>query len=202
MKMHTFSIQTALAVVFAAVLTRADVVTDWNNAALDAIRAGKTPPPIASRALAILHSSIYDAVNGITRTHEAYFVPSAVPASASREAAASAAAHKALVALFPSAASSFDQLNASILLGIQDSPHKSAGVAWGESVADQILARRAHDGSSATVSQPSSSGPGSWVPTPPANAAYLLPHWGFITPFATTDHLQFRPPGPPALNSA
>ncbi|PYL00664.1 MAG: hypothetical protein DME19_04305 [Verrucomicrobia bacterium] len=202
MKIHTFSIQTALAVLFAAVMTRADVVTDWNNAALDAIRAGKTPPPIASRALAILHSSIYDAVNGITRTHEAYFVPSAVPASASREAAASAAAHKALVALFPSAASSFDQLNASILLGIQDSPHKSAGVAWGESVADQILARRADDGSSATVSPPSSSGPGSWVPTPPANAAYLLPHWGFITPFATTDHLQFRPPGPPALNSA
>ena len=29
----------------------ADVVTDWNNAALDAIRAGNTNPPIASRSL-------------------------------------------------------------------------------------------------------------------------------------------------------
>ncbi len=48
----------------------ADVVTDWNNAALDAIRAGNTAPPIASRSLAILHASIYDAVNGIARTHE------------------------------------------------------------------------------------------------------------------------------------
>src|SRR4030095_15821588 len=78
---------------------RADVVTDWNNAALDAIRAGRTAPPIASRNLAILHAAIYDAVNGIARTHEEYLVPSAVAASASREAAASAAAHQTLVNL-------------------------------------------------------------------------------------------------------
>jgi hypothetical protein len=70
-------------------LVRADVATDWNNAALDAIRAGNTAPPIASRSLAILHVSIYDAVNGIARTHEPYLVQSEVPASASRQAAAS-----------------------------------------------------------------------------------------------------------------
>jgi membrane-associated phospholipid phosphatase len=39
------------------------------------------------------------------------------------------------------------------------------------------------------------------VPTPPAFAAYLLPQWGFVTPFAMMDHVQFRPPGPPALNT-
>ncbi len=55
---------------------KGDVVTDWNNATLDAIRTGRTPPPIASRSLAILHVSIYDAVNGITRTHEPYLVQS------------------------------------------------------------------------------------------------------------------------------
>jgi hypothetical protein len=53
---------------------RGDVVFDWNNAALNAIRSGNTPPPVASRALAILHASIYDAVNGIARTHEPYLV--------------------------------------------------------------------------------------------------------------------------------
>jgi hypothetical protein len=36
-------------------------------------RADRTPPPVASRALAILHASIYDAVNGIVRSHEPYF---------------------------------------------------------------------------------------------------------------------------------
>ena len=59
----------------------ADVVTEWNTAALNAIRADRTPPPKASRALAILHASIYDAVNGIARTFEPYFVQSAVPPS-------------------------------------------------------------------------------------------------------------------------
>ena len=58
----------------------ADVVTDWNKAALDAIRADRTPPPRALRNLAILHASIYDAVDGMSRTHKAYFVLSAVPA--------------------------------------------------------------------------------------------------------------------------
>src|ERR1051325_1777801 len=76
-----------------AIPASADVVTDWNNAALDAIRAGNTAPPVASRSLAILHAAIYDAVNGIARTHEPYLVQSAVAASASRVPAASAAAH-------------------------------------------------------------------------------------------------------------
>ena len=57
-----------------ASLAAGDVVTVWNTVALNAIRASSTTPPQASRALAILHTSIYDAVNGIFRTHEPYFV--------------------------------------------------------------------------------------------------------------------------------
>src|SRR5205809_4296471 len=179
----------------------ADVVTDWNTAALNAIRGGSTAPPIASRRLAILHVSIYDAVNGIARTTEPYLVQSSAPSSASREAAASAAAHKALVNLFPAAASSFDALHAAILAAIPDGPQKTAGVVWGEFVANQILAARANDGSDAIVPPPGGSGPGVWVPTPPAFLPYLLPQWGFVTPFAMSSSAQFRPPGPPALDS-
>jgi len=179
----------------------ADVVTDWNNAALDAIRAERTAPPIASRSLAILHVSIYDAVNGIARTHEPYLVQSAVAASASRKAAASAAAHEALVNLFPASASSFDALHAAILAGIPNGPQKTAGITWGEFVANQILAARANDGHDAIVPPPGGSGPGVWVPTPPAFLPYLLPQWGFVVPFAMRNSSQFRPPGPPALDS-
>ncbi len=117
----------------------ADVVTDWNNAALDAIRADRTAPPIASRSLAILHASIYDAVNGIARTYEPYLVQSAVP--------------------------------------------------------------RADDGWDAVVQPPGGSGPGVWVPTPPAFLPYLLPQWGFVVPFGMSSSSQFRPPGPPSLDS-
>src|SRR5437867_5485059 len=204
-----------------------DVVTDWNAAALNAIRANRTHPPIASRAMAILHASIYDAVNGISRTHEPYLVRSTVPASASahalrgldrareenpghskvpasasKEAAASAAAHLVLSALFPTNTPAFDALHARTLAGIRTSPQKRMGIAWGQQVGSLLLAARADDGSGDTVTPPAPVGPGDWVPTPPAFVPYLLPQWGDVTPFTMSDHAQFRPPGPPALDSA
>jgi membrane-associated phospholipid phosphatase len=197
-KLLSWSASTALLI---ATLAHADVVTDWNTAALDAIRAGSTAPPIASRSLVILHASIYDAVNGIARTYEPYLVQSFAPASASREAAASAAAHDTLVNLFPASAPSFDALHAAILATIPNGPQKTAGIAWGEFVASQILAARANDGWNATVPPPGGSGPGVWVPTPPLYLPYALPQWGFVTPFAMSSTSQFRPPGPPALGS-
>jgi hypothetical protein len=128
-------------------------------------------------------------------------VQSAVPASASREAAASAAAHQALVNLFPASASSFDTLYTAILATIPDGPQKVAGIAWGEFVANQILAARTNDGSDAIVPPPGGSGPGVWIPTPPAFLPYLLPQWGFVAPFGMSSSSQFRPPGPPSLDS-
>jgi hypothetical protein len=182
---------------------QADVVTDWNNAALQIIRENRTPPPRASRGLAILHAAIYDAVNGISRTHEAYMVESIVPlpASASKEAAASAAAHTVLLALFPTNALPFDTLHGNILAGIADGPRKATGIAWGESVAGEILAARADDGANAAVTPLPALVPGDWIPTPPGFAAYLLPQWAFVSCFSMTHPAQFRPPGPPPLTS-
>jgi hypothetical protein len=188
-------------VVFFGSTARADVVTDWNTVALNAIRAAKTPPPKASRALAILHVAIYDAVNGISRTHESYRVQSAVPSSASEEAAAGAAAHKVLVALFPTSADALDALYASTLAAIPNRPQKNAGISWGESVADQILLWRSSDGSDATIPAPAGSGPGAWQPTPPAFAPYLLPQWAFVEPFVMPTSSAFRGAGPPPLDS-
>src|SRR4051812_40845754 len=173
---------------------RADVVTDWNTAAIDVIRAAKTPPPRASRALAILHAAIYDGVNGISRRSEVYLVPSGVPASASQEAAATVAAHDALVALFPSASAKFDAQQATTLAAIPNSPQKARGAAWGQFVAEQILAARAKDGADASVPPAEGTGPGYWIPTPPAFAAYLLPQWGFLKCFVMDSASQFRPP--------
>src|SRR5436309_7361097 len=201
--MRTFKVLSwyASAALLIGTLAHADVVTEWNSAALGAIRAGHTPPPIASRSLAILHVSMYDAVNGIDRTHEPYLVQSEVPASASREAAASAAAQQALGTLFPASASSFDTLHAAILGAIPDGPQHTAGIVWGEFGANQILAARPNDSSNAIVPPPGGSGPGVWVPTPPAFLPYLLPQWGFVVPFAMRNSSQFRPPGPPSLDS-
>ena len=185
-----------------ASIAESDVVTDWNTAALNAIRIDRTSPPEASRALAILHASIYDAVNGIARSYEPYFVNGKVSMTASQEAAASAAANKALVTLFPANAKTFEDLHAATLAGIRRGPHKERGVEWGESVADQILLWRAEDSSDKVVPPPQGSGPGAWQPTPPGFLPYLLPQWGFVKPFAIPTSDFFRPNGPPALESA
>jgi hypothetical protein len=77
-------------------LAQADIVTEWNTAALNAIRVNKTAPPAASRALAITHLAVYDTVNSITLTHEAYNSYQPVVGPSSIEAAAAQASHTAL----------------------------------------------------------------------------------------------------------
>ncbi len=192
----------SVALSFASV-AESDVVTDWNTAALDAIKASRTAPPPASRILAILHTSIYDAVNGIVRTHEPYFVKEKGPTNASEEAAASAAAHQVLTTLLPTQAATFDELHEDTLAGIRDNARKRRGLEWGESVADEILDWRANDGSADPKDPPDfSDRAGEWRPTWPNFAPYLLPQWGFVTPFAMPTSSFFRPNGPPALDSA
>jgi len=180
----------------------ANIVTDWNTAALNAIRASGARPPNASRALAILHASIYDAIIGIDRGYEPYLVNSAVPRTASKEAAATVAAYEVLINLFPESSPAFDRLKRSLLATIRDHPQKTMGMQWGESVAHQILAARAADGWNAPFAPPSGTGPGAWVPTPPDYEPYVLPQWGFVAPFTMPTSSYFRPQGPPALNSA
>jgi membrane-associated phospholipid phosphatase len=190
---------TTLARAFAA---HADIVTDWNEVALRAIKTDQTPPPLASRALAILHTAIYDAVNGITRSHEPYLVSDEPWGEASVEAAALAAGHFVLVQLYPAQQATFDAVYHNGLGATDDTPTQRAGIAWGESVANAILAVRANDGSAEVAAYVPGSRPGDWQPTPPAFAPALLPQWPRVKPWAMTSGSQFRPPGPPALASA
>src|SRR3954468_10607476 len=76
---------------------QADVVTDWNVIALNATAS---PPNsiLQSRALAIVHGAIYDAVRAVDRKGGAYAVDAVAPAGTSVEAAVVAAAHGSLLA--------------------------------------------------------------------------------------------------------
>src|SRR5258705_10015018 len=87
---------------------RADLVTDWNSLALGAIRANRTPPPLAARNLAILHVAIFDACNGIGQNCAPYFVTDKPAGIAAKEAAITAAAGRILVTLFPAQHAALD----------------------------------------------------------------------------------------------
>ncbi|MBK8097067.1 MAG: phosphatase PAP2 family protein [Planctomycetes bacterium] len=184
--------------------TAQDPVLDWNGAALAAIRSGGTPPPAAARNLAILHSAIHDAVNGIGGRYEQYLVPPNVPQNANKPAAVIAAAHDVLVVLYPTQAATFDTLQTTQLATIPDGARKAAGVAWGQFVAQTMIASRVGDGSTAPASYPGSTTPGLWRPTISFGGVVrpaLLPQWGGVRPFALNSGQQFRPPAPPALSS-
>ncbi len=182
-------------------LLAADLVLTWNNVMLDAIRFGKTPPPIASRAMAIVQTAIYDSVNAIDRTHSVYAVDLLASPTTSREAAVSAAAHATLVSLFPAQKAKFDTQYQADLAAIPNGQPEDLGVSLGNDVAKKMLELRKNDGANVVVPYLPGNKPGDWIPTPPGNAPALLPQWPNVTPFAMKSGSQFTPHGIPALNS-
>ena len=178
------------------------VVTDWNTTLLDAVRTASTTPPLASRNMATVQAAVYDSVNSISKKYSPYKVSIDAPAGASAEAATAASAHRVLVSLYPAQAIKFNDALQSSLAKIPDGKSKDDGIAVGQQVADQIIALRSTDGITRVVQYTPKTEPGSWVPTPPAFAPGLAPQWPQVTPFALTSGSQFRPGGPPALNSA
>src|SRR5438105_11956528 len=82
-------------------LLSADVVIQWNQAVLSAIRNDRPTIGFLTRDLAIVQSAIYDAVNAIDQTSGAFLVQAAAPADASPVAAADAAGLFTASALFP-----------------------------------------------------------------------------------------------------
>ena len=180
---------------------QADLVIKWNEATLAAIRADKTSPPVAARNLAIVHASIYDAVMAIARTHEPYLVNATAPPGASMDAAAAAAAHWALVALFPKQREFFDEGLLRCLNALPIGTARDDGAALGRLVADRTLQARRDDGSDEIGHYSYKRSPGAWQPTAPHFKDALLPDWGRVRPFAIQKGTQYRPPAPPSLSS-
>jgi hypothetical protein len=174
---------------------------DWNKIALRTTAAAAFNPPLESRNMAVVDASMYDAVTSITREFAPYAVRLTAPEDASSAAAAVAAAHYALVYLYPGQAPALDADYVSSLGRIADGSGKRNGIALGEVVASEILAIRAPDNSSVIFPYTPGTGPGVWQPTPPAFKPALDPGWGHVTPFLLASGSQFRPAAPYSLSS-
>src|SRR5262245_25193337 len=124
----------------------ADVVTDWNNVALDSIRAERVNPPRATRALAMVHIAIFNSVNGIERGYESYGRSHPAPPGTSAEAAAAEAAYTVLAALFPGRESIFAAARDASIAGIEPDQSLRKGLSFGAECGQRILDLRANDG--------------------------------------------------------
>jgi hypothetical protein len=189
---------------------RADVVTDWNRIMAQTALAAKTSPLVTTRVTAIVHAAVFDAVNGIERRYTPIHVDFDAPHGASRRAAAIQAAYATLVALYPSQKAVLDAARTTSLQGItdvgddfEDSQSIARGIAWGQTVADAILAWRNADGF--TPAPPPFLGGtavGEWRPTPPGFLPGAGPQFATMAPWVLAAPWQFRPGGPAALASA
>jgi len=176
----------------------------WNEQALDTTRLSRNPPPISSLYLATFHVAIFDAVNGITRTHNGWLVNDPAPAGADMDAAIASASLTVFKGLWGITANprNFQLAYAKALAAIPDGQAKADGIAWGKKVADAILAKLSDSGYNKPIpGKYSSTEQGKWRETPSAFRPPLLPFWAKVRPFVLTSPDQFRAPPPESLGS-
>ena len=142
-------------VVRASALAPGNQVLEWNQIFIDTLIATNTPNSSSQRLGAIVHTAIFDAFNGIERRYGPVFVHPAAPPGTSRRAAVVAAAHATLAGLFPSRQAALDASYSESLAALYDEDEHGGqsrvrGLAWGEQVAQAVLAWRATDAFSAT----------------------------------------------------
>jgi type II secretion system protein G len=180
---------------------RADVVTDWNVIALNATAV---PPNsiLQSRALAIVHGAIYDAVRAVDRKGGAYAIDVEAPAGTSVDAAVVSAAHGSLVRLAPAERQMLDAaLNVS-LSKIADGQGKTEGTALGQQIAEKLVALRSTDGAAVKVVFTAKPGVGLYQFTLPHSLPAILAQWGSVTPFVLRSSAGLDLKGAPALTAA
>ncbi|HEU4429257.1 MAG TPA: phosphatase PAP2 family protein [Myxococcota bacterium] len=200
---------------------RVDALHFWNGVAIDASGLDHTPvapgetrtfgeqlgPGRASRAMAIVHIAIFEALNSIAGSYQGILGLPRAPLGVSPDAAIAQAAHDTLVALYPSQRASFDAVLASELARVRLAFARKRGVDVGRRAAAAILARRANDG--AAHAEPlmgseyvPSDDAGVWRQDPISLVPIALGgHWGEVDPFVIPSGAQFRAPVPPALSS-
>lgn len=206
-------------------LAQSNAVLRWNDVLLQAVRNTKFPPVCAARALAIVHTSMYDAWAAYdgramgTRYGGSLRRPVVEHTEANKQRAISFAAYRSLIFLFPTQKTLlFDTLMASLGYNSFDtSTDTTTPTGIGNVTAAAVLAFRRADGSNQfgdlhpgaysdyTGYAPEANNsdhhdPNIWRPLRNPNGTfqkYLAPHWGLVTAFALSPNYEFRPEPPP-----
>jgi VCPO second helical-bundle domain len=199
-----------------------DSLHRWNAIAINASGLDHTPvapgenrvfgeqlgPGRSSRAMAIVHIAMFDALDAVIAGYTSYTGTQATPGLLSVDAAISQAARDTLAALFPSQTATFDAYLAEDLAAIRNARQKANGIDLGQRTAAAILAMRLNDGSQFPeprlgIDYFPSDLPGHWRQDPISLIPLALgAHWGECTPFVVTSNSQFRAPPPPDMASA
>src|SRR5262245_5705671 len=187
---------------FAAALTGPAVLDDWGNRF---VSLGASVPENALRTqvrTTIAQLAMFDAVNAVLDGPYRPFASKPLPApGASPEAAAIRAAYIVALYEFPEKSVVIGTAYQASLAAIPASPEAIAsGIIVGEAAANAVLDARIgdHRNDPDLAGYAAGSGPGVWIPTPPALGPPQTPFLRYVTPFGYDDPARFRPKSPPA----
>jgi len=194
----------------------------WNVIAINASGLDHTPvapgenrifgeqlgPGRSSRAMAIVHIAMFDALDAVVGGYASYTGTHASPGPISVDAAIAQAARDTLAAMYPSQRPTFDAYLAEDLTAVRNVHQRANGIDMGQRTAAAILAMRLNDGSQ--IPEPHvgvdyfpSDQPGHWRQDPISLIPLALgAHWGEVIPFVVSSTSQFRAPPPPDMTSA
>jgi hypothetical protein len=149
--------------------------------------------------------AMFDAVNAVLDgAYQPFASKPALILGASPEAAAIRAAYIIALNEFPTKTATIQSAYSTSIAGVSASPEAIAsGIVIGEAAANAVLAARVgdHRNDPELLGYTPGTGPGVWIPTPPAFANPQTPFLQFVTPFGYDDPERFRPKAPPALDS-
>jgi len=197
--MRRFAVTTiGILMTICAATARADVVTDWNQIAIDVLKAANITTSPWSRSMAMVHVAMSDAINTVQGRYATYTAKIPAAQNASAEAAAVSAARHVLIQLVPAQKAKIDEAYADSLTRLRDGPAKNDGIALGEQLAALVQADRSTDGTNVPDTYRPIATPGVWIPTQPP----LFAQYAQARPWGMKNADQFRPGPPPQLSSA
>jgi hypothetical protein len=183
-------------------------VLEWNDVAIEAALVDVKRPLLVrdqngnlvwgrdqdgatktSRAMAIAHAAIYNAVVGCEGGYQPYLVSlPARPSTPDTSATVAAAAYYILSWLYPRQRLHLDQA----FLDVQKRPGIGPSLTYGYNIAVRVWNARLNDGSYNLVRYRRKDVPGVWRPDLQDPAQIPLdPHWGQVTPFLlSSDDVQ------------
>ena len=200
-----------------------NVVLQWDEELLQAVRALPPGPTVTARAISVVHTAMFDAWAAYdaralgTRLGGSLRRPAAERTAANKSKAISFAAYKALVDLFPARQFDFAEQMAALGYAV-DGTDASTPATVGNTAAKAVFDYRHADGSNqlngyadTTGYKPVNTGdvivdPWRWQPlrvplgTGPEQRA-TTPQWSKVKGFALKSPFQFAVPGPDRLLS-
>ena len=136
-------------------------VIAWNATAAAALGTDAAmPPPTMAVGMSYVQIAVYNAVQGIERSHPLYKWHVKGPRTASVDAAIAAAARGVLLTYFPVAEPRVQAAYDAALAAIPDGSAKNAGVAYGERAAAHVVRQRTGDGWNGTTTFDRAPAPG------------------------------------------